>query len=150
FGGTEASTDISFKGMSELQQRAAAIVESDPAVAGVASSVGASSFNPSLNQGRLFISLKPLKERRISSLKFIERMRPQLASIAGLRVFMAASQDLRTGARSSKAQYQFTLWGSNLKELQDFAPRVIEAVRKIPGLVDVSTDREQGGLQANI
>jgi multidrug efflux pump subunit AcrB len=150
FAATEGSPDISFQAMAELQQTAASIVQSDPAVAGVASSVGASSFNPSLNQGRLFISLKPLKERRISSLKFMERMRPQLASLAGLRVFMVASQDLRTGARYSKAQYQFTLWGSNLRELQDFAPRVIEAVRKIPGLVDVSTDREQGGLQANI
>src|SRR6266567_2942676 len=75
FGGTEASTDISFKAMSELQQRAAAIVEADPAVAAVASSVGASNFNPSLNQGRLFISLKPLAERKITTARVVERLR---------------------------------------------------------------------------
>src|SRR5262249_4064192 len=67
FGGTEASTDISFNAMSELQQRAAAIVEADPAVAAVASSIGASTFNPSLNQGRLFISPQPLSERKVTA-----------------------------------------------------------------------------------
>jgi multidrug efflux pump len=150
FGGTEASADISFRAMSELQQRAAAIVEADPAVAAVASSVGASTFNPSLNQGRLFISLKPLSERKLSSVRVAERLRQKLAAVTGLKVFMVPSQDLRVGARQSKAQYQFTLWGSDLDELQAWIPKVLEAVRKLPALIDVSTDREQGGLQADV
>jgi multidrug efflux pump subunit AcrB len=150
FGGTEASTDISFKAMSELQQRAAAIVEADPAVAAVASSVGASTFNPSLNQGRLFISLKPLSERRLTTAQVVDRLRQKLGAVTGLKVFMVPAQDVRTGARQSKAQYQFTLWGSDVDELQNWMPKVLEAVRKLPGLTDVSTDREQGGLQADV
>src|SRR5438105_311137 len=150
FGGTEASTDISFKAMSELQQRAAAIVEADPAVAAVASSVGASTFNPSLNQGRLFISLKPLAERKITTALVVERLREKLAAVTGLKVFMVPAQDLRVGARQSKAPYQFTLWGSDVDELQSSMPKVLDAVRKLPSLTDVSTDREQGGLQADV
>ncbi len=150
FGGTEASTDISFKAMSELQQRAAAIVEADPAVAAVASSVGASTFNPSLNQGRLFISLKPLAERKITTARVVDRLREKLAAVTGLKVFMVPAQDLRVGARQSKAQYQFTLWGTDVDELQSWMPKVLAAVRKLPGLTDVSTDREQGGLQADV
>jgi len=150
FGGTEASTDISFKAMSELQQRAAAIVEADPAVAAVASSVGASTFNPSLNQGRLFISLKPLSERKLTTARVVDRLRQKLAAVIGLKVFMVPAQDLRVGARQSKAQYQFTLWGTDVDELQSWLPKVLEAVRKLPGLIDVSTDREQGGLQADV
>jgi len=150
FGGTEASTDISFKAMSELQQRAAAIVEADPAVAAVASSVGASTFNPSLNQGRLFISLKPLAERKVTTARVVDRLREKLAAVTGLKVFMVPAQDLRVGARQSKAQYQFTLWGTDVDELQSWMPKVLAAVRKLPGLTDVSTDREQGGLQADV
>src|SRR5229473_230994 len=150
FGGTEASTDISFKAMSELQQRAAVIVEADPAVAAVASSVGASTFNPSLNQGRLFISLKPLAERKVTTARVVDRLREKLAAVTGLKVFMVPAQDLRVGARESKAQYQFTLWGTDVDELQSWMPKVLQAARKLPGLTDVSTDREQGGLQADV
>src|SRR5205823_3342354 len=82
--------------------RAAAIVEADPAVAAIASSVGASTFNPSLNQGRLFISLKPLAERKMSSARVVERLRQKLAAVTGLKVFLVPSQDLRVGARQSK------------------------------------------------
>ena len=150
FGGTEASPDISFKAMSELQQKAAAIVMADPAVQGVASSVGTSNFNPSANQGRLFIGLKPLQERKLSSARVAERLRRELSQVVGIRVFLVPAQDLRVGARQSKAQYQFTLWTPDLAELEEWTPKVLARVRKIPGLVDVTTDREQGGLQANV
>jgi multidrug efflux pump subunit AcrB len=151
FAATEASSDISFKAMTDLQMRAADLVEADPAVAGVGSSIGASSFNPSMNQGRLFISLKPLSERGgLTTVQVIDRLRPKLAAVAGLSVYMVPGADLRAGARQSKAQYQFTLWGPDLTELQTWTPRVLEAVKAIDGVVDVSTDHEQGGLQANI
>jgi len=148
---TEASPDISFKAMTDLQMMAAAIVEADPAVAGVGSSIGVSSFNPSMNQGRLFISLKPLSERGgLSTAQVIERLRPQLAAVAGLNVSMVPGSDMRVGGRQSKAQYQFTLWGPDLAELETWTPRVLEAIKTIAGVVDVSTDREHGGLQANV
>jgi multidrug efflux pump len=149
-GTTEASTDISFKSMSELQQQAAEIVMADPAVAGVASSIGSSGFNPSLNQGRLFFNLKPLAERGISTSEAIDRLRDKLTAVAGLRVFMVPAADLRVGGRQSKAQYQFTLWDPDIDELSRFVPQVLDRVGALPGLVDVSTDREQGGLQASV
>jgi multidrug efflux pump subunit AcrB len=151
FAATEASSDISFKAMTDLQMRAADVVKSDPAVAGVGSSIGASSFNPSMNQGRLFVSLKPLSERGgLTTAQVIDRLRPKVATIAGLSVFMVPGADVRAGGRQSKAQYQFTLWGPDLTELQTWTPRVLEAVKAIAGVVDASTDREQGGLQANV
>lgn len=149
-GATQASSDISFKAMSELQQRAAVIVERDPAVASVASSIGTSTFNPSINQGRLFISLKPLSERKLSTTRVVDRLRAELAGVTGLQVFMVPAQDLRVGARLSKSQYQFTLWSSDIEELTRWTPKILEQVRNVPGLVDVSSDREQGGLQANV
>ena len=151
FAATEASSDISFKAMTELQMRAADGVKADPAVAGVGSSIGASSFNPSMNQGRLFVSLKPLSERGgLTTAQVIDRLRAKVATIAGLSVFMVPGADVRAGGRQSKAQYQFTLWGPDLTELQTWTPRVLEAVKAIAGVVDASTDREQGGLQANV
>ena len=149
-GSTEASTDISFKSMSELQQQAAEIVIADSAVAAVASSIGSPGFNPSLNQGRLFFNLKPLAERKISTSEVVDRLRIKLSAVAGLRVFMVPAADLRVGGRQSKAQYQFTLWDPDIDELSRFVPQVLDKVRTLPGLVDVSTDREQGGLQASV
>jgi multidrug efflux pump len=150
FAATEASTDVSFNAMMELQQRAAALVRADPAVAGVASAIGSSVFNPSMNQGRLYVSLKPLAERGLTTVQWIDRMRPQLEAVPGLGVFMVPASDIRVGGRQSKAQYQFTLWGPDLAELSAWTPKVIDAVKALPGLVDVSSDREQGGLAANV
>lgn len=150
FGSTEASTDISFPAMRDLQQRAVGIVLADPAVDGIGSSVGASGFNPSVNQGRMFINLKPLSERGMTTAQVVNRLRMKLSRLAGLRVFMVPAADIRVGGRSGKSQYQFTLWGSNIEDLQQWTPRVVDRVRTIPGLVDVTTDREQGGLQADV
>ena len=150
FGSTEASTDISFPAMRDLQQRAVEIVLADPAVEGIGSSVGASGFNPSVNQGRMFINLKPLSERGMTTAQVVNRLRLKLANLAGLRVFMVPAADIRVGGRSGKSQYQFTLWGTDIGELQQWTPRVVDRVRAIPGLVDVTTDREQGGLQADV
>ena len=151
FGGTEASTDISFEAMKALQERAMDIVLTDPAVAGLGSSVGASGFNPSVNRGRLFISLKPLNERGgVSTARVLARLRAKLTNIPGMRVFLVPAQDLRVGARQSNAQYQFTLWSSDIETLQQWVPKVVDRVKLIPGVIDVTTDREQGGLQASI
>jgi multidrug efflux pump len=149
FGGTEASTDISFEAMEKLQQQATDIVLADPAVAGVGSSVGASGFNASVNRGRLFISLKPLEQREnLTTQQVVNRLRNKLNHMPGIRVFMVPAQDIRAGGRQSDSQYQFTLWSSDIDQLQTWVPKVLARVKQVPGVVDVTTDREQGGLQA--
>jgi hydrophobe/amphiphile efflux-1 (HAE1) family protein len=151
FGGTEASTDISYEAMEVLQLKAMDIVLADPAIAGLGSSVGASGFNASVNRGRLFISLKPLAERgNVTTQGVINRLRGKLNRIPGIRVFMFPAQDLRVGGRQSDAQYQFTLWSSDIDQLQAWVPRVVDRVKQLPQTIDVTTDREQGGLQANV
>jgi hydrophobe/amphiphile efflux-1 (HAE1) family protein len=145
---TEASPEISFPAMRELQTRVNAIIAREPAIAGAASSVGGSGFG-SVNNGRLFISLKPLSQRDETS-RVIARLRRDLSNIPGMRVFIVQAQDLRIGARQGKSQYQFTLWNADYNELQAWVPRIVEAVRKVPGLVDVSTDQERGGLQTKL
>jgi multidrug efflux pump len=151
YGGTQASTEISFQAMYDLQQKAEAIVRADPAVASIGSSLGTSGWSPATNRGSLFISLKPLSERAGTTTQaVINRLRLKTANIPGLRVFFFAMQDVRVGGRQSDATYQFTLWDADYGELVRFAPRVLAAVQAVPGLVDVSTDREQGGLQVNV
>ena len=151
FGGTQASTDISYEAMLQLQQKAMDVVLTDSAVAGLGSSVGASGFNASVNRGRMFISLKPLAERQnVSTQVVVARLRTKLNQIPGIRVFMVPAQDLRVGGRQSDSQYQFTLWSADIDALQSWVPKVMDQVKQVTGVTDVTTDREQGGLQANI
>jgi hydrophobe/amphiphile efflux-1 (HAE1) family protein len=150
WGATQASPEISFQAMAQLQQQATEIVLADPAIAGVGSSVGTSSFNASVNRGQLFISLKPLSERRESAWDVINRLRPQLNAVPGLRVFMFPAQDLRAGGRQSDSSYQYTLWTPDYQELIRWAPIVADRLQKLPELVDVSSDRQQGGLQVDV
>ncbi len=151
WGGTLASTEASFQAMYELQQKATDIVLADPAVAGVGSSIGTSGYNASVNRGSLFISLKPLSQRKgVSSWDVVNRLRPQLTSIPGLRVFLWPMQDVRTGARSADSSYQYTLWDPDYQELIYWAPRVLQKLKTLPEIVDVSNDREANGLQVNI
>ena len=151
YGGTRASTEISFQAMYDLQQRAEAIVRADPAVAGVGSSIGVSGWSASVNRGTLFISLKPLAERGgMTAQQVAARLRRNTANIAGLRVFFNPMQDVRVGGRQADSTYQYTLWDTNYAELLAWAPRVQAAIQQVPGLVDVSVDRDEGGLQVNI
>ncbi|MDB5591537.1 efflux RND transporter permease subunit, partial [Enterovirga sp.] len=148
-GFTEASPDISFPAMAELQERVAERVRADPAVVGVSSSAGSSGWSGSVNQGRLFISLRQDGQRE-SSNAVIARLRRELAAIPGIRTFMFGAQDVRAGGRQGRSQYQFTLLSADLEELDRWTPRVLERLRRLPGLVDVSSDRDRGGLQAKI
>ena len=151
YGGTQASTEVSFPAMYDLQQKAEAIVRADPAVANVGSSIGTTGWNASVNRGNLFIGLKPLAERGgLTSQAVANRLRQKTADIPGLRLFFFPMQDVRVGGRQSDATYQFTLWDSNYNELVAWAPRVLAKIQTLPGLVDVSTDRDQGGLQVNV
>jgi len=99
----------------------------------------------------MFVSLKPLAERdNLPTNRVIDRLRPQFARIPGIEVYMFPAQDVRVGGRSGRSQYQFTLWSSDLDELLKWVPRAVERVKTVPGVVDVSTDREQGGFQLNV
>jgi hydrophobe/amphiphile efflux-1 (HAE1) family protein len=151
-GAAVAAPDISFPAMIELQQRAGDIILADPAVAGLGSAVGGASWSGAINSGMLFISLKPRGERDgLSTLAVVERLRANLADIPGVRVYIWPAQQLpNVGGRQSRSQYQFTLIDADAEELDTWVPRVQERIRHIPDIIDVTTDREQGGLQANV
>jgi multidrug efflux pump len=151
WGSVSASTEISFEAMVELTQKATEVVLADPAVAGVASSVGTSGYNASANRAQLYISLKPLSERRISAFDVVNRLRPKINAIPGLTSFMFPAQDVRSpGGRSADASYQFTLWTPDYEDLLQWGPVIRDRMQKLPKLVDVSDDRQQGGLQVNV
>ncbi|MGE0751744.1 MAG: efflux RND transporter permease subunit [Variibacter sp.] len=151
FGSTRASPDVSYQTMATLQKQVLDIVAADPAIAGVGSSVGGSGWNGSVNQGRMFISLKPADERGgISTAQVVDRLRKKLEGVAGIRLFMVPAQDVRVGGRQSRSQYQFTVWSADLDELQRWFPRIQDTITALPGITDVSADREQGGLQVNV
>jgi hydrophobe/amphiphile efflux-1 (HAE1) family protein len=151
FTSTRAAPDISYRAMVDMQLKALDIILADPAVSGVGSSVGGSAWSASVNQGRMFVSLKPLAERgNIATQRVIDRLRPQFARIPGIEVYMFPAQDVRVGGRQGRSQYQFTLWSSDLDELLRWVPRAVERVKAVPGVVDVSTDREQGGFQLDV
>ena len=145
FGFTEGGPDISFPAMQEVQSRAAAIIAADPAVESTASFVGG---GWSVNSGRMYVSLKA--KRDDNSKKVIARLREQLSTLPGLRVFLVAMQDVRVGGRQGKSNFQFTLWGSNAEELDAWGVKAVEAAKALPQLVDVSSDREKEGLQAKV
>ena len=150
FGFTEAATDVSFPAMRDMQARAAAIIAQDPAISGVGSSVGGGGGG-SVNQGQMFINLKPPAERgNMTAVEIVDRLRKSLSDLVGLRVYLNATADLRVGARSGKSPFQFTLWDPDFNELVASVPKVLEAVKAVPGLADVGTDREPNGLQANV
>jgi len=151
-GMTEASADISYEAMLKLQMQVLDIVLADPAVEHVGTSLGGSGRGPGgSNNGRMFISLKPLEERGgVSTQRVINRMRGKFTAVKGVEVRLFASRDIRVGARQGNSQYQYTLWDPDIDELNEWAPKVFERMRSIPGIVDVSSDRQAGGLQLDI
>jgi multidrug efflux pump subunit AcrB len=131
----------SFQAVSDLQQKAEAVVRADPAVAGVGSYV----------PGNLYISLKPLAERgSLSAQAVAARLRQKTADVPGLQGFFYPMQDVRTGGRPGGSTYQFTLWDADYNELRAWAPRVLAKMQTVPGLVDVSADVRDGALQVNV
>ena len=149
-GTTEASADVSFDEMVRLQKDAMAVLAADPDVAEVGSFIGSGNLTAASNQGRLFVALKPSEQRNSTSFEVINRLRPQFDQIPGLAVTMVPSQDLRSGGRLSKAQYQYTLSDASSSELEEWYPKVLTRLQALPQLTDVSSDREAGGLKANV
>ena len=150
FGSTQASPDVSFEEMRRLQTEVVNIVRADPAVAHVSSFIGSSGWIATVNNGRLLVALKPIEERQMSAQRVIARLRVKLQSLSGVSVFLVPTQDVRIGARQGRSDYQFTLWSPDLVELRRVAPLVAEQLRSVPGIVDVNSDQEAGGLQADV
>ncbi len=139
--------DVSFYAMREKTNEFIQIVKNDPAVENVLAFVGG---NTALNQGRMFVILKPLNERKISADQVIARLRPKISHIPGATLYLQSVQDLQIGGRQSNAQYQYTLSGENLDELYEWAPKLLARLRKIPQLKDVNSDQQVSGLEANV
>ncbi len=145
-GSVTADQDTSFQAMDKIMLPLVNIVAADPAVDTVAGFTGGSTYN----SARMFISLKPLDQRNISADLVIARLRPKLAKLPGATLYLQAAQDLRVGGRQSNAQYQFTMRGDNLDDLNRYAPKMVEQLKKIPIISDVSSDQQNRGLQAMI
>jgi len=140
FGFTQASPDVSFMGMADFQQRAAAVILRDPAVLTVGSAIGGGASS-GLNTGRMFISLKPQSERdNIQTV--IQRLRPQLAKVPGITTYLQPVVSISIGGRLSRTQYQYTLQDIDMQELYQWAPKVEDKLKAIPGLQDVASDLE--------
>jgi multidrug efflux pump len=144
-GSIQAEQDISFPAMREKMGEFVNTVLSDHDVNLVVAFTGGS--GNTTNSGRVFISLRPLGERKISADQVIGRLRGKLAHVPGATLFLQAVQDLRIGGRTSNAQYQYTLQSADLGELNQFAPRMLGKLRQLAPLRDVATDQQNRGLQ---
>jgi HAE1 family hydrophobic/amphiphilic exporter-1 len=144
-GVTEAAQDISFAAMSERQQAVVNVVLQDPAVASVGSQIGAGGPTATLNDGRMFIALKPQDERKASADQVINRLRPKLAKLQGITLYMQAAQDITIGGRVSRTQYQFTLTDPDPGELNHWSALFLDRLKSVPGIADVASDQQNAG-----
>ncbi|WP_088347171.1 MULTISPECIES: multidrug efflux RND transporter permease subunit [Rhodomicrobium] len=142
-GISEAAQGISFAGMRRHQEALGAIVQKDPAVDHVAMSVGGN--GNALNTGRLYISLKPRNQRDVTADQVIARLTPQLAKVEGARLYLQAAQDVRVGGRASRTQFQYTMQGPDIAELNEWAPKMLAKMRTLPELRDVASDQQTLG-----
>jgi multidrug efflux pump len=142
-GGVRGPEDSSFPAMDDSMRQLVAVIKNDPAVANVNAYTGG---NGSSNTGFIYIALKPLDERKIDAASIINRLRPKLNRLPVASAFLQASQDLRIGGRSSNALYQYTIQSDNVQDLSHWGPLLLAEMKKIPGLQDVNSDQQNGGL----
>jgi multidrug efflux pump len=144
-GSVQASQDISFQAMRDKMTQFVNIVMQDPSVNTVVAFAGG---NTAYNSGRMFITLKP--NRKNSADEVIARMRRKLSVVPGATLYMQSAQDLTIGGRQSQAQYQYTLQGDNLQDLNQWSPRLLQKLRTISQLTQVNTDQQDKGLQRGV
>ncbi len=151
-GGIRGDAASSFQLMKRKLQEVAAIIQADPAVNTVTGSVGSSGFGGGGGgaNANVTIALKPLAVRRISADQIIARLRPKLNKVAGVATYLQAVQDVRGGGRSANSQYQWTLLGDDLTELQAWSQKLRTALQDMPEVTDVDTDLQPGGLEADL
>jgi multidrug efflux pump len=146
-GGIQGSQDTSFAAMQAATLKFVKLIKTDPAVANV---IGFTGGSGAANGGFIFMSLKPLPERKVRADQVIARLRPKLNSVPGASLFLQAGQDLRIGGRGSNAQYQYTIQSDNLDDLVKWGPILLEQMKKLHGFTEVNTDQQNQGLQASL
>ena len=151
-GSIQADQHTSFQLMQQKLTQFIDIVKSDPAVDTAVGFTGGGGPGPggSTNTGTVFASLKPISERKLRADQVIERLRGQLAAVAGATLFLQSVGDLGAGGRSGNAAYQYTLQGSTFDELNEWTPKLVAALQSVPALADVSSDQQNKALQSNL
>jgi HAE1 family hydrophobic/amphiphilic exporter-1 len=148
---TEGAQDISFDAMREHQLAAMKILSADPNVGGYISTIGGSGPGSStLNNGRMFMSLKDSSQRKLSASQIIQELRPKFAQVPGLNVYMQNPPLIRVGGMQSKGLYQYSLQDTDVKELFDWAPKLTDKLKQQPGFQDVTTDLQIAAPQVNV
>jgi multidrug efflux pump len=147
---TEAGTEVSFAEMQRLQKLAADKIRADADVTGVVSVVGVSPVNATPNAGRLTITLTPRDDRKSNVSQIIERLKRGVAEIPGMTVYFQPVQDIQISTRASRAQYQYTLVGTDPAEVTTWSEKLVDALRDEHTLRDVSSEAQEGGLRAYI
>ena len=142
-GGVQGPQDSSFASMNSSIQRIVGVITKDPAVENVIAFTGG---NGATNTGFLYLSLKPLAQRKVSAAQIINRLRPQLNRLPVASAFLQAAQDLRIGGRASNALYQYTIQSDNVQDLSKWGPILLREMKRLPGLQDVNSDQQNGGL----
>jgi multidrug efflux pump len=143
-GGLQGPQDASFPVMDDSIKQMVGVIKSDPAVANVIAFTGGGGTT---NSGFIYISLKPLNERKIGAADIINRLRPKMGRLPVASAFLQAAQDLRIGGRGSNALYQYTIQCDNVDDLSHWGPILLAEMKKLPGLQDVNSDQQNGGLE---
>jgi multidrug efflux pump len=143
-GGVQGPQDSSFPAMNNSIQQIVGVIKKDSAVANV---IGFTGGGGATNGGNVYVALKPLNERKVSAADIINRLRPQLNRLPVASTFLQAAQDLRIGGRGSSAMYQYTLQSDNVPDLFKWGPILLSEMKRLPGLQDVNTDQQNGGLE---
>jgi hydrophobic/amphiphilic exporter-1 (mainly G- bacteria), HAE1 family len=145
YGFAETAQDASFGAMQRRMTQAADVVREDPDVTGFGMFAGGTTANT----GAFFMALKPRDQGRTATAdEVIARLRPKLAALEGIALFMQAPQDINVGGRLSRTQYQYTVTDTNLDELNTWAPRLLERLRRVPELADLATDQQNAAAAA--
>ncbi len=142
-GGVQGPQDSSFPAMNDAIQKIGAVIRKD---SGVANVIGFTGGGGATNTGSFYIALRPLAERNASASQIIDRLRPQLNRLPVPSAFLQAAQDLRIGARGGNAMYQYTIQSDNPQDLTKWGPIILAEMKHLPGLQDVSSDQQNGGL----
>ena len=150
FGFTEAAQGISFQAMGEHQMAVAKVVQQDPNVDAFMSSYGSRGSINASNSGVVFMHLKPRKERKLSVDEVIQELRPKLAQIPGIKVYLQNPPPIRIGGSLTKSLYQYTLQDADTKELYEYAPKLEQKIRQLPGFQDVTSDLQIANPQVQV
>ena len=149
-GISEAPQSVSFVAMAARQQALAKVILNDPAVESLSSFIGVDGTNPTLNSGRILINLKPPSQRKTSAEQVIRRLQSAVTDVEGATLFLQPVQDLTVEDRVSRTQYQYSLEDADPKELYIWAPKMVDTLRSLPELRDVSSDQQDQGLQTSL